>query len=327
MLLAITAGEPAGIGPDIILQLASRNEAFPSQCNYNNWLVFADIDLLRERAATLNLNVPLIKFHFNQPQDTPDSPALKVFHIPLIEPCRPGELNQNNASYVIKTLIQASDACLQGHCHALVTGPIQKSIFFAAGIPFSGHTEWLAQYTKMPGSLMFFVNNAMKVALLTTHIPLAQVPQAVTAERLQFALQLLHAGLKKYFAIANPRILVCGLNPHAGEGGHLGQEENTVIIPTLNLLRQQGMDLLGPLPADTTFLPATLQQGDAVLALYHDQALPVIKSKYFDSTVNLTLGLPFLRTSVDHGTALALAGSGNANPSSLAAAIALAEKL
>lgn len=300
-VLAITPGEPAGIGPDIVLKIAAAHPELPIT-------IIADKNMISLRAKLLK-----IPCH-----------NLNVQHVPLMEPCHPGKLNPANAQYVLECLRQAARGCLEGKFHALVTGPVHKGVINDAGIPFSGHTEFLAQLTHSPLAVMLFVTDAFRVALLTTHIPLAAVPAAVTEEKLIATLSILASSLKQRFGIVRPRITVCGLNPHAGEGGHLGREEIEVLIPALIKLRQQGYDLLGPAPADTAFTPAALKQCDAVLAMYHDQALPVVKAQSFSSGVNVTLGIPIIRTSVDHGVALDLAGSGQAGPGSLLQAITLA---
>lgn len=301
MSLVITPGEPAGIGPNIVLQIAAAHPEL-------SITIIADKDMIAERAKLLKISCD----------------GLNVQHVPLMEPCQPGKLNPANAQYVLECLRQATQGCLEGKFHALVTGPVHKGVINEAGVPFSGHTEFLAQFTHSPLAVMLFVTETFRVALLTTHIPLAAVSAAVTERKLTDTISILASGLEQRLGIAHPRIAVCGLNPHAGEGGHLGREEIEVVTPTIMKLRRQGYDLLGPVPADTAFTPTALKQCDAVLAMYHDQALPVVKAQSFSSGVNVTLGLPIIRTSVDHGTALDLAGSGQADPSSLLAAITLA---
>jgi 4-hydroxythreonine-4-phosphate dehydrogenase len=251
---------------------------------------------------------------------------LCVAAVPMAVPTRCGQLDARNANYVLQTLDYASDGCRDGRFDAMVTGPIHKGIINEAGIPFTGHTEYLAART---GSdpVMLLVADSLRVALATTHLPLADVPAALTRPVIETVLHILHTGLRHRFAIKQPRILVCGLNPHAGEGGHMGREEIEVITPTLDALRATGMDLQGPLPADTLFTPQYLQHADAVLAMYHDQGLPVLKYAGFGHAVNVTLGLPIIRTSVDHGTALDKAGSGNIDKGSLLAALKLAGQL
>jgi 4-hydroxythreonine-4-phosphate dehydrogenase len=232
-----------------------------------------------------------------------------------------GRLDRHNAGYVLAALTRATDGCLTGEFDALVTGPVHKGVINDAGIPFSGHTEFLAERCKAKQVVMMLACPGLRVALATTHLPLAEVPRAITRERLTAVIEVLHADLRMKFGITNPRLLVCGLNPHAGEGGHLGREEIEIIAPVIRQLQQQGLPLKGPVPADTAFLPESLAGTDAVLAMYHDQGLPVLKARDFAHAVNVTLGLPFIRTSVDHGTALELAGTGRADPSSLHAAI------
>jgi 4-hydroxythreonine-4-phosphate dehydrogenase len=246
--------------------------------------------------------------------------------VPLLATEQPGHPDPRNAAHVLATLTEAADGCLQGRYAAVVTAPLQKATINEAGIPFSGHTEFFAERAHAD-VVMMLASPELRVALATTHLPLSAVPAAITAEGLVRTLRIVHAELVAKFGLSNPRIAVLGLNPHAGEGGHLGREELDVIIPTLDQLRAGGMQLIGPLPADTAFVPAQRAQYDAVLAMYHDQALPVLKSEAFDRTVNLTLGLPFIRTSVDHGTALDLAGTGRADPASLIAAANMALNL
>ncbi|HYF98297.1 MAG TPA: 4-hydroxythreonine-4-phosphate dehydrogenase PdxA [Coxiellaceae bacterium] len=296
---ALTPGEPAGIGPDILLQLAAKE-------SLTNAVIFADKHLLQDRAEQLQLKIKI---------------PLVIEHVPLATPAIAGTLNVQNAPYVLQTLQLATEACLGGKLQALVTGPVHKAIINEAGIPFSGHTEFLAQLSHTPRTVMMLANEDLRVALVTTHLALRNVADAITTENLHATIQILNSELKKKFKIAEPRIAVCGLNPHAGENGHLGREEIDIIIPVLDDLRQQNFNLLGPLPADTAFTARQLSKVDAVLTMYHDQGLPVIKAQGFGDTVNITLGLPFVRTSVDHGTALELAGTGKADYHSLAAAV------
>lgn len=303
--IIITPGEPAGIGPDIVLRLMCEHPDL-------NVVIMADQHLMSARAQKLGLNMPA---------------GLKIRHIPLAVPCQPGELNPHNAGYVLECLTQATHACLRGEFHALVTGPVHKGVINEAGTAFSGHTEFLAELTHSPLPVMLLTADSLRVALLTIHIPLAAVPEAITAEKLKRTIAIIHQDLARRFGVERPRIAVCGLNPHAGENGYLGREELDIITPALTQLRHEGYCLRGPLPADTAFTPAALQQCDVVLAMYHDQGLPVIKALNFSSAVNVTLGLPIIRTSVDHGTALELAGTGNADFSSLFAAVELALKL
>lgn len=302
--IALTAGEPAGIGPDLCAQLAQR---LPEA----DITVIADRPLLLQRAAQLGLQLG----------------NLQVRHVPLAQPAVAGRLAPANSSYVLETLRQAAQGCLTGEFDAMVTAPVHKGVINDAGIPFSGHTEFLAEFTGTQQVVMMLAGGGMRVALATTHLPLRDVPDAITPGLLEDVLRILHRDLRDKFGIPRPCILVAGLNPHAGESGHLGREEIEVIQPVLARLAAEGMHLLGPLPADTMFSQKNLQAADAFLAMYHDQGLPVLKFASFGGGVNVTLGLPILRTSVDHGTALELAGSGRADPGSLYAAIALAAEL
>lgn len=312
--LAITSGEPAGIGPDLVIQLAQQ--ASPHQR-----IVLADPDLLQQRAALLSLPIELLPYQPDQPPSANQAGQLTLLPVPLSTPAQPGQLNRANAGYVLHMLEQAGQGCLNGQFAAVVTAPVHKGIINQAGIPFTGHTEFFQALTHSDKVVMLLATEGLRVALATTHLPLAKVPAALTQADLQQVIEILHQGLQHRFAITNPRILVAGLNPHAGEDGHLGTEEQDIITPVLQRLRQQGMQLTGPLPADTLFTPPYLQQCDAVLAMYHDQGLPVLKYLGFGKAVNITLGMPIIRTSVDHGTALDLAGSGQASCSSLALAL------
>ncbi|KUM05273.1 4-hydroxythreonine-4-phosphate dehydrogenase PdxA, partial [Chromobacterium subtsugae] len=253
--------------------------------------------------------------------------ALEVLHVPLAAPAAPGRLDPANGRYVLDTLNAAIDGCLAGEFAAMVTAPVHKGVINEAGVPFSGHTEYLAERTATKKVVMMLAGGGMRVALATTHLPLRAVADAITAPLLFEVIRILHADLKRKFGIAAPRILVAGLNPHAGESGHMGREEIDVIEPALQALRAEGIELIGPLPADTLFNPDKLAQADAVLAMYHDQGLPVLKHASFGAGINITLGLPIIRTSVDHGTALDLAGSGRADPGSLVEAVQLAAQL
>lgn len=314
-LLALTPGEPAGIGPELCIQLA-HTQRFPFPL-----VVIADPALLQARAALLR--VPLLIRDY-QPGATP-VPAgkgeLLVLPVPLAAPSEPGQPALANASYVMATLERAVQGCLSGEFSALVTGPVQKSLLNDAGFSFSGHTEFLAERAGATRVVMMLATAGLRVALATTHLPLAAVSASITPQLLREVLTILHRDLQQKFGIAQPRILVAGLNPHAGEAGHLGREEIEIIEPVLAELRVKGMQLQGPLPADTLFTPKYLDSADAVLAMYHDQGLPVLKYKGFGHAVNITLGLPFIRTSVDHGTALDLAGTGAADSGSLLTAI------
>lgn len=318
--IAITAGEPAGIGPDLVI--AAAQQAWSCEL-----VVIADPDLLTQRAKQLNCPLSLQPFNKDQfPQPSPKN-QLSILPVPLNTPCTAGVLNKANATYVLNTLRQAVAGCEQKLFSAMVTAPVHKGVINEAGIPFSGHTEFLADLTHTPHVVMLLAAPSLRVALVTTHLPLSDVSKHITVQGLQNTLRILHHDLITRFSINNPRIYVCGLNPHAGEGGYLGREEIDVITPALNSLRNEGMDLIGPLPADTLFTPPFLSQADAVLAMYHDQGLPVLKNIGFGESVNITLGLPIIRTSVDHGTALDLAGTGNADAGSLIAAINMAIEL
>ncbi len=316
--IVITTGEPAGIGPDLIIQLAQQPRSVP-------WCVIGDGELLLARAHQLNLPIQLTPYSSALTEQAPDE--LWLEHHSLLTPCVAGRLDAKNSAYVLDILRRATAGCLAGEFSALVTPPVQKSIINEAGFAFTGHTEFLAELTQTPRVVMMLATSQLRVALVTTHLPLRQVPDAITPTLLTEIIHILNTDLKNKFRIASPNILVCGLNPHAGEQGHLGREEIDVIIPCLDSLRQQGINLIGPVPADTAFTPESLAQCDAVLAMYHDQGLPVLKQQGFGEAVNITLGLPFIRTSVDHGTALTLAGTGKAHASSLLAAIRMAENL
>lgn len=312
-ILAFTPGEPAGIGPDLAILLARHAREY-------GILAVADPDLLKQRAALLDLPLTIELFRNDR---TPSLAAgtLTVLPVPLSVPCRAGEADPRNSHYVLETLRTATQLCMDKTAAALVTGPVHKGIINDAGISFSGHTEFLAGLTRTPQVVMMLATHELRVALVTTHLPLREVADAITRQRLESCLHILHQDLQQRFALASPRILVCGLNPHAGEGGHLGREEIEVIEPVLQKLRAAGMKLDGPLPADTAFTPRHLQQADVVLAMYHDQGLPVLKYKGFGQAANITLGLPIIRTSVDHGTALDLAGCSGIDPGSLYYAI------
>ncbi len=313
--IALTPGEPAGIGPDLCVALAALAPAA-------RVVLIADAELLAARARRLHQPLVLAPW-----EPAARAPGLYLLPVPTRAPVQPGKLERANAPYVMATLQRAVAGCLDGEFAALVTGPVHKGILNDAGIPFTGHTEFLAAQSGASQVVMMLAAPDLRVALATTHLPLAAVAQAITAQRLSAVLRVLHDGLRGRFGIARPVILVCGLNPHAGEAGHLGREEIEVIAPVVQQLRSQGMDLRGPVPADTAFIPAQRAGVDAVLAMYHDQGLPVLKAHDFAHAVNVTLGLPFVRTSVDHGTALELAGSGRADATSLKAALDLAIQL
>lgn len=320
MRLLITPGEPAGIGPDITVQLAQQS--FPAEL-----IVVADPSLLASRAKLLGLPLNIIECDLRAAPEPHLSGTIKVIPESLNAPVTPGKLNSANAEYVMRTLKTAAALCLKNQADGIVTGPVHKGVMNDAGIAFSGHTEFFAECCDVTQTVMLFVVDELKVALVTTHLPLCEVSKAITREKLQSVLAILNAELKRQFHLSSPHILVCGLNPHAGENGYLGREEIDTITPVLNELRAGGDALEGPLPADTIFTQQVLQRADAVLAMYHDQALPLVKYLGFGSAVNVTLGLPFIRTSVDHGTALDIAGSGAADAGSMVAAVKLAMKL
>jgi 4-hydroxythreonine-4-phosphate dehydrogenase len=316
--LAVTSGEPAGVGPELVTQLAASPLAAD--------LVAIGDSGLFERAARRCGVALKIETYDGRPRTLRAAGTLRVLEVPLRVEENPGRLDPRNAFYVLNTLAQAADRCMTGEFDGVVTAPVQKSVINDAGERFSGHTELFARRAGCE-VVMMLASPELRVALATTHLPLADVPAAITRESLTRTLRIVHAELIARFGIVAPRIAVLGLNPHAGEGGHLGREEIDTIIPALEALRGEGVSLIGPLPADTAFVPQMRARYDAVLAMYHDQALPVLKSEAFERTVNITLGLPFIRTSVDHGTALDLAGSGRADPSSMFAAAEMAMRL
>ena len=311
----VTSGEPAGIGPDICLSLAGRVDERPV-------VVLADMQMLQQRAEQLDNHVELVAYQGQQQSSL--SGQLFVEHIPLVEPVELGQLNPANAAYVIEQLRRSAEYAMSGRSVGVATAPVQKSVINDAGITFSGHTEYYQEFAGVDRVVMMLATKTLRVALVTTHLPLRDVPDAITKERLHQVIDILIHDLKTKFKIATPRILVCGLNPHAGEDGYLGREEIEIINPVLETYRQQGIHISLSLPADTLFTPDHLKETDAVLAMYHDQGLPVLKSQGFGEAVNITLGLPFIRTSVDHGTALSLAGTGQAKSSSLHVAVDLA---
>jgi 4-hydroxythreonine-4-phosphate dehydrogenase len=313
--LVITSGEPAGIGPDLCLQLTRHEQPL---------VVIADKTLLQQRAEQLGFNVQLHDYSAAKPHT---NGKLSVLHVPLARPAQPGKLDTANAVYVLETLRRAVQGCQSGEFSGMVTAPVHKGIINDAGIPFTGHTEFLAEQTHTPQVVMMLSGGGMRVALATTHLPLREVADAITAPLLESVLRILQRDLQRRFGIANPRILVAGLNPHAGEGGHLGREEIEVMIPVLDKLRAEGFNVSAPIPADTLFAAHRLRECDAVLTMYHDQGLPVLKHASFGEGVNITLGLPIIRTSVDHGTALELAGTGKANVGSLLEAIKVATEM
>lgn len=317
--IAITPGEPAGIGPDVCLKLSLLD--WPCE------LVFiADPDLLEQRAQQLGINIKLRLIDLSQPAKPHRPGVVNIFPVSLMVETTCGQLNTKNAQYVLNTLQAAAQLCLDKTCSAVVTGPVQKSVINEAGVPFSGHTEFFAEYCQAD-PVMMLTSEEFRVALVTTHLPLNVISETITAELLTQVIHITHHDLINKFNIKQPRLAVCGLNPHAGENGHLGDEEIKTIIPTLNTLRKEGIHLTGPLPADTIFNADTLHQHDVIIGMYHDQVLPTLKYAGFGNAVNITLGLPIIRTSVDHGTALELAGSGKAKHHSLQAALKLAIEL
>lgn len=318
--LVLTPGEPAGIGPDICIMMAQKPLAA-------ELVVVANSDLLVDRARQLGLPLQLQEYNPDAVRNNQQSGMLTVMDVPLSEAVQTGELNKANAPYVLNTLDRAIEGCMNGMFDAMVTGPVHKGIINESGINFTGHTEYLAERTGSDIPVMMLATPGLRVALVTTHLPLAKVAENITAERLTRIIEVLHRELITHFGISEPVIMVCGLNPHAGEDGHLGREEIEIITPVLNRYRDKGWNIQGPLPADTLFVQEKLQQADAILAMYHDQGLPVLKHMGFGQAVNVTLGLPIIRTSVDHGVALELAGSGKANPGSLEYAIEVATEM
>lgn len=318
--IAITPGEPAGIGPDLTVFIAQQD--WPVEL-----VVIACKKLMQERAEVLGLPLTFIDYDGSKAAKPQKAGTLTILSVDMAEACIPGELNAENGSYVIETLRIASEKNISGEIDAIVTGPVHKGLINKAGIAFSGHTEYFASQANCADVVMMLATEGLRVALVTTHIPLAYVSKAITAERLQKVTRILNTDLINKFGIKEPKIYVCGINPHAGEDGHLGREEIDVMIPALNVLRDEGIKLIGPLPADTIFQEKYLSDADAILTMYHDQGLPVLKYKGFGASVNITLGLPFVRTSVDHGTALELAGTNLADPGSFIEAITTAIKL
>jgi 4-hydroxythreonine-4-phosphate dehydrogenase len=317
--IALTSGEPAGIGPELCLAAARTTLPVELVC-------LADRGMLAQRAKQLGWQITLRDYDPNSRQ-THEPNTLTVLHTPLSVSSKPGQLDKRNARYVLDLLDRAIRGAVSGEFAAIVTAPVHKGVINDGGVPFTGHTEYLAEHTGGAMPVMMLAAPGMRVALATTHLPLKDVSAALTIESLLKTATIIDADLRKWWGLAAPRIAVCGLNPHAGEGGYLGHEEIDVISPAIKLMRERGIDATGPLPADTAFVPKMLEQCDAVLAMYHDQGLPVIKHAGFERTVNITLGIPILRTSVDHGTALDLAGTGRADPRSLMAAIDLASQI
>jgi len=318
--VVITPGEPAGIGPDLVVQLAQRS--WPVEL-----VICADASVLEARAKLLNLPLTLLPY---QAENTPlpqQAGTLTLLPVPLRTPVVPGQLSTENGHYVVETLARACDGCLSGEFAALITGPVHKGVINDAGVAFTGHTEFFEERSHSAKVVMMLATEELRVALATTHLPIKAVSEAITPDLLRDVIAILHHDLRTKFGIADPHVLVCGLNPHAGEGGHMGTEEIDTIIPVLDEMRAQGMNLSGPLPADTLFQPKYLDHADAGLAMYHDQGLPGLKDQGFGRGVNITLGLPFIRTSVDHGTALDLAGQGKADVGSFITALNLAIKM
>ncbi|MCC7462180.1 MAG: 4-hydroxythreonine-4-phosphate dehydrogenase PdxA [Gammaproteobacteria bacterium] len=315
-ILALTAGEPAGIGPDLCLAVAGSPRAWPVVC-------LAGREVLADRARQLGLDVRLHEYRPDVPPTTVGG-ELTVLHVPVAAPVVAGRLDQRNARHVLALIDRAVDGCRAREFAAMVTAPVHKGIINDAGIAFSGHTEYIAARTLTPQPVMLLAAGGLRVALATTHLPLRAVSDALSAGMIEAVLRILHAALQHDFGCQRPQIAVCGLNPHAGESGHLGDEERRIIAPALAAARAAGIDAAGPFPADTLFVPHQRAGYDAILAMYHDQGLPVLKAAGFGEAVNVTLGLPIVRTSVDHGTALELAGGGQADSGSLRAALALA---
>ena len=313
-MLAITPGEPAGIGPDLVVQIAATKKL-------ENCVVIADPNLLQQRAELLNCPIAITEY------PTQKKNHLTVLPVHCSNTAIPGQLDVNNGQYVVETLRTASELCLASQVEGLVTGPVQKSVINDAGIPFSGHTEFFQQQAQVADVVMLLVAGELRVALASTHLPLREVADYLSVDLLERRLLILLRGLRAHFGLTQPKVLVAGLNPHAGEGGHLGWEEQKLIEPALAKIDSDLGQLVGPLPADTLFTKTHLEHADAVFAMYHDQGLPVLKYAGFGQAVNVTLGLPFIRTSVDHGTALDLAGLGNADQGSFLAALKLAQQM
>ena len=312
--IAITPGEPAGIGPDLVVEIAQQD--WPVQL-----VVVGCRKLMTERAQQLGLPLTLTEYDSSATPEPQKAGTLTIKSIPTEADVVPGQLNPSNGAYVVETLRVASEINISGEFDAIVTGPVHKGLINQAGIAFSGHTEYFAHQANCSDVVMMLATPGLRVALVTTHIPLAYVSKAITPERLQKVTRILDKDLREKFGIEQPKIYACGINPHAGEDGHLGREEIEVMNPAFAELREEGINVIGPLPADTIFQEKYLQEADAILSMYHDQGLPVLKYKGFGSSVNITLGLPFVRTSVDHGTALELAGTNQADTGSFIEAI------
>ena len=318
--LAITSGEPCGIGPDLIIQLAQTS--FPAEI-----IVIADKKMMQERSEQLRIAISFTDYSSKNPKSVNKAGEIKIIDTPCSAPVTAGVLNKENSSYVLDTLTIATKGCLSNEFDAMVTPPLHKGIINESGVAFTGHTEFLAELTHAELPVMMLAADSLRVALATTHLPLKDVSAAITKESLTQVISILNNDLIHKFGIPNPHILICGLNPHAGEDGHLGMEEIDTIEPVINSLKDQGINLSGPLPADTLFTPKYLETADAVLAMFHDQGLPVLKHVGFGHGINITLGLPIIRTSVDHGTAIDLAGTGKASSGSMIAAINAAIEL
>jgi 4-hydroxythreonine-4-phosphate dehydrogenase len=318
--IALTPGEPAGIGPDICVQMAQRHQ--PAAV-----VVIADPDLLQSRARQLGLPLTLKEYQPGRPTHITAAGTLEILPVRCAHHVVCGQADPANAGYILNTLRQAIHGCIQQEFDAMVTGPVNKEVINAAGIPFTGHTEFLAELTGTPSVVMMLATPGLRVALVTTHLALKDIFRQITRERVETTLHITHDSLRKFFRLPAPHLLVCGLNPHAGEGGHLGVEEIEIIKPVIEKLQGEGLRISGPKPADTAFLPADLSSVDAVVSMYHDQGLPVLKHMGFGKAINITLGLPIIRTSVDHGTALELAGSRRAETGSLEAALLAAVEM
>jgi len=316
-VIAVTPGEPAGVGPEIVLKLIRQYPEF-------RLLAVADPQLLRQASDGLGYNMKIKEW---KPGDIVVAGELACLPLKLASPARPGRPDPENAAYVLNTLRRAVQLIEQGHAAAMVTGPVHKAVINESGIPFSGHTEFLAELGHTQQVVMMLVAPGLRVALVTTHLPLRAVSDAISADKVEAVIRITETSLRHNFGIAQPRLQVLGLNPHAGEGGHLGQEDDQVIRPVIERLCAEGMDIEGPVPADTAFTPPRIADCDAVVAMYHDQGLPVLKHLGFGQAVNITLGLPFIRTSVDHGTALDIAGTGKADTGSLYKAVLCAQQM
>jgi len=316
-VLAVTPGEPSGVGPEIVLKLVRQHPEF-------RLLAVADPQLLRQAGNVLGYHLKITEW---EPGDTVVAGELACLPLKLARPARPGRPDPENAAYVLSTLRRAVQLIEQGHAAAMVTGPLHKAVINDSGVPFSGHTEFLAELSHTKQVVMMLAAPGLRVALVTTHLPLRAVADAISGDKLEAVIRITETSLRHRFGIAQPRLQVLGLNPHAGEGGHLGQEDDRVIRPVIERLRAEGMDIEGPVPADTAFTPPAIAACDAVVAMYHDQGLPVLKHLGFGQAVNITLGLPFIRTSVDHGTALDIAGTGKADAGSLYQAVLCAQQM